>query len=89
MKRVLALALIGALIPQLAVAQIFEKVGTFSGQFLKIGVSARATGMASSRAGSNPLRNVTHGCEGTGTTAVQSAKAEVRRAVRTIWVGMP
>jgi hypothetical protein len=46
-KRVLALALIGALIPQLAVAQIFEKVGTFSGQFLKIGVSARATGMGS------------------------------------------
>ena len=46
MKRVSILALVGALLPQLVVAaDVFEKVGTYSGQFLKIGVSARATGM--------------------------------------------
>ena len=48
MKRVLALALVGALLPRVASAtDIFEKVGTYAAQFLKIGVSARATGMGS------------------------------------------
>jgi hypothetical protein len=38
--------LLGLLTPGLAdAAQIFEKVGTFDGQFLKIGVGARAAGM--------------------------------------------
>lgn len=48
MKRVLRLALLGALVPQaVAATEIFEKVGTYAGQFLKIGVTARATGMGS------------------------------------------
>ena len=48
MKRVLALALVGAVLPQAAAASdVFEKVGTYAAQFLKIGVSARATGMGS------------------------------------------
>jgi hypothetical protein len=47
-KRVLALALVGAVLPQAAAASdVFEKVGTYAAQFLKIGVSARATGMGS------------------------------------------
>ncbi len=46
LKRVLGLALVGAFLPQAAAAtDIFEKVGTYAAQFLKIGVSARATGM--------------------------------------------
>jgi hypothetical protein len=41
-------ALVGVLVPQVAVAgQIFEKVGTYAAQFLKIGISARATAMGS------------------------------------------
>ncbi|UCE01787.1 MAG: PorV/PorQ family protein [Candidatus Latescibacterota bacterium] len=48
MKRVLTLALIGVLVPHVCVAsEIFEKVGTYAGQFMKIGISARATGMGS------------------------------------------
>lgn len=46
MKRVIALAAIVALVvPGLARADIFEKVGTFGGQFLKIAVGARGAGM--------------------------------------------
>ena len=47
MKRQIALAGLGALLllPGLAQADIFEKVGTFGGQFLKIGVGARGAGM--------------------------------------------
>lgn len=45
-KRTLALAVAAALIvPGLAHADIFEKVGTFGGQFLKIPVGARGAGM--------------------------------------------
>jgi hypothetical protein len=41
-----ALGLLGLMLPDLAgAAQIFEKVGTFDGQFLKIGVGARGEGM--------------------------------------------
>src|SRR2546422_3736959 len=41
-----ALALLGVLSPGWAsAANIFEKVGTFDGQFLKIGVGARACAM--------------------------------------------
>ncbi|MFQ5599459.1 MAG: PorV/PorQ family protein [Candidatus Krumholzibacteriia bacterium] len=47
-RRVLTLAFIGVLVPQVVSAtEIFEKVGTYTGQFLKIGISARATGMGS------------------------------------------
>ena len=46
MKRLIALvALAALLLPGLAQADIFEKVGTFGGQFLKIGVGARGAGM--------------------------------------------
>ena len=47
MKKCLAaLGVIGLMIPTMAgAAQIFEKVGTFDGQFLKITVGARAAGM--------------------------------------------
>ena len=42
-KWIVAVGLAGMLVPGLAFsAQIFEKVGTFDGQFLKIGVGARA-----------------------------------------------
>ena len=45
-KFIAALSLAGLLIPCWAgAANIFEKVGTFDGQFLKIGVGARAAGM--------------------------------------------
>jgi hypothetical protein len=45
-KVIAALGLAGLLIPGWAcAANIFEKVGTFDGQFLKIGVGARAEGM--------------------------------------------
>src|SRR6185436_19877230 len=45
-KTIAALSLAGFLIPGLAGADnIFEKVGTFDGQFLKIGVGARAAAM--------------------------------------------
>src|SRR5689334_12315214 len=46
-KRQIALAGLGALLllPGLAQADIFEKVGTFGGQFLKISVGARGAGM--------------------------------------------
>ena len=46
MKRLIALAgLVALLVPGLAHADIFEKVGTFGGQFLKISVGARGAGM--------------------------------------------
>ncbi len=47
MKRLIAaVALAGVLVPGLALsANIFEKVGTFDGQFLKIGVGARGAAM--------------------------------------------
>jgi hypothetical protein len=45
-KFVVTLCLVGMTIPGLAgAADIFEKVGTFDGQFLKIDVGARASGM--------------------------------------------
>ncbi len=45
-KWIVAVSLAGCLVPGLAMsAQIFEKVGTFDGQFLKIGVGARAAAM--------------------------------------------
>jgi Uncharacterised protein family (UPF0164) len=45
-KVIVALGLAGALLPAVAgAANIFEKVGTFDGQFLKIGVGARAAAM--------------------------------------------
>jgi hypothetical protein len=45
-KVMVALGLVGALVPGLAgAAEIFEKVGTFDGQFLKIGIGARAAAM--------------------------------------------
>jgi hypothetical protein len=45
-RTVAALGLLGILIPGMAgAANIFEKVGTFDGQFLKIGVGARACAM--------------------------------------------
>ena len=46
-KRILAaLGVVGLIIPSVAgAAKIFEKVGTFDGQFLKITVGARAAGM--------------------------------------------
>ncbi len=44
-KVVAALALLGAIPAVAGAAQIFEKVATFDGQFLKIGVGARAAGM--------------------------------------------
>jgi len=47
-KRVLVLTLVAVLLPHTVLAsEIFEKVGTYAAQFLKIGVSARATGMGS------------------------------------------
>lgn len=47
-KRVLSLALVGLLLPGVAgAAEVFAKVGTYAAQFLKIGVSARATAMGS------------------------------------------
>ncbi len=46
MKRLIALAGLAALLlPGFARANIFEKVGTFGGQFLKISVGARGAGM--------------------------------------------
>src|SRR5688572_23067726 len=45
-KRIIASAVLAALLlPGVAHADIFEKVGTFGGQFLKIGVGARGAGM--------------------------------------------
>ena len=45
-KAVWTLGLAGLLLPGIAgAANIFEKVGTFGGQFLKIPVGARAEGM--------------------------------------------
>lgn len=47
-KLIAAFGLVGLLLPGVAgAAQIFEKVGTFDGQFLKIGVGARAAAMGS------------------------------------------
>lgn len=48
MRRALSLAVVGLLLPGVAAAgDVFEKVGTYAAQFLKIGVSARATAMGS------------------------------------------
>lgn len=45
-KVIAAIGLLGVMLPGIAgAAQIFEKVGTFDGQFLKIGVGARAAAM--------------------------------------------
>ena len=46
MKRVwIALAVLGTIAGPARAADVFEKVGTFDGQFLKIGIGARASGM--------------------------------------------
>jgi type IX secretion system protein PorV len=47
MKRLVVLALALLLLPAATHAELFEKVGTFGGQFLEIGTSARATAMGS------------------------------------------
>jgi len=45
-KRVwIALAVLGTIAGPARAADVFEKVGTFDGQFLKIGIGARASGM--------------------------------------------
>jgi hypothetical protein len=51
MKRVVTLTTILLVLPSMVLAAGFAKVGTFGGQFLKIGVSARATGMGSAFTG--------------------------------------
>jgi hypothetical protein len=51
MKRIVILTTVLVALPQLAFAASFAKVGTFGGQELKIGVSARATGMGSAFTG--------------------------------------
>nr|MEE4267702.1 PorV/PorQ family protein [Candidatus Krumholzibacteria bacterium] len=51
MKRVAILTTILLVLPSMVMAAGFAKVGTFGGQFLKIGVSARATGMGSAFTG--------------------------------------
>jgi hypothetical protein len=51
MKRVVMLTTILLVIPSLVLGAGFAKVGTFGGQFLKIGTSARATGMGSAFTG--------------------------------------
>lgn len=51
MKRIAILLTILLVLPTAANAAGFAKVGTFGGQFLKIGVSARATAMGSAFAG--------------------------------------
>ncbi len=51
MKRIAILLTILLVLPTAAHAAGFAKVGTFGGQFLKIGVSARATGMGSAFTG--------------------------------------
>ena len=52
LRKSLLVAIVGAAlsvtaVPNAMAAEIFAKVGTFGAQFLKIGVSARATGMGS------------------------------------------
>ncbi len=47
MKRIVTLTLVALMLPGIASADLFEKVGTFGAQFLEIGTSARATGMGS------------------------------------------
>jgi len=44
-RRIALVGLVAMLLPGLAHANIFEKVGTFGGQFLKISVGARGAGM--------------------------------------------
>lgn len=51
MKRVAILTTILLVLPSMVFAAGFAKVGTYGGQFLKIGVSARATGMGSAFTG--------------------------------------
>ncbi len=51
MKRIAIMLTILLVLPTAANAAGFAKVGTFGGQFLKIGVSARATGMGSAFTG--------------------------------------
>jgi len=51
MKRIVILTTLLLVLPTLALGAGFAKVGTFGGQSLKIGVSARATGMGSAFTG--------------------------------------
>ncbi|MFO7654546.1 MAG: PorV/PorQ family protein [Candidatus Krumholzibacteriia bacterium] len=51
MKRFVILAALLLVLPASALAQGFAKVGTYGAQFLKIGTSARATGMGSAFTG--------------------------------------
>src|SRR5215468_8588160 len=41
----IAIAVLGSIAGPVWAADVFEKVGTFDGQFLKIGIGARAAGM--------------------------------------------
>ncbi|MCP4144929.1 MAG: PorV/PorQ family protein [bacterium] len=47
MKRILFLTLVAVMLPLVAQAEFFEKVGTYGAQFLEVGTSARATAMGS------------------------------------------
>lgn len=51
MKRIALLMAILLVLPGMAFGEQFAKVGTFGGQFLKIGLSARGTGMGSAFTG--------------------------------------
>ena len=51
MKRIALLMAILLVLPGAAFSEQFAKVGTYGGQFLKIGTSARATGMGSAFTG--------------------------------------
>ena len=51
MKRIVILTTMLLVLPSLALGAGFAKVGTFGGQELKIGMSARATGMGSAFTG--------------------------------------
>ena len=51
MKRIALLMAVLLVLPVLASGEQFAKVGTFGGQFLKIGTSARGTGMGSAYTG--------------------------------------
>ncbi len=55
MKRIAILTIIMLALPAMVFAAGFAKVGTFGGQELKIGVSARATAMGSAFTGVAPL----------------------------------
>ena len=51
MKRIAILTTVLLVVPSVCLAVGFAKVGTFGAQFLKIGTTARATGMGSAFTG--------------------------------------